>query len=101
MLDMWKFISSRLDKDGLYERKPDDWVFIDWSTFDPNGPICAEQMLLCRACECVSLCAKALDDISVSDEFKKRHLYIKEQINERYWNSEKGAFIDDYKSGKK
>ena len=100
MLDMWGFISSRLDKDGLYERKPDDWVFIDWSTFDSNGPMCAEQMLLCRACECISLCAKALNDISTSDEFIKRHLYIKEQINERYWNSEKGAFVDDYKSGK-
>ena len=100
MLDMWGFISSRLDKDGLYERKPDDWVFIDWSTFDSNGPMCAEQMLLCRACECISLCAKALNDISVSDEFIKRHLFIKEQINERYWSDEKGAFIDDYKSGK-
>ncbi|MBQ8164165.1 MAG: alpha-rhamnosidase [Clostridia bacterium] len=100
MLDMWNFISGRLDKDSLYERKPDDWVFIDWSTFDSNGPMCAEQMLLCRACQCISLCAKELGDVDTVSEFEKRHLYIKEQINQRYWSDSKGAFIDDYKSGK-
>ena len=100
MLDMWKFISGRLSADGLYERKPDDWVFIDWSTFDSNGPMCAEQMLLCRACECISLCAKELNDNDTENKFKKHHLYIKEQINERYWSCIKGAFIDDYVSGK-
>lgn len=100
MLDMWKFISNRLSNDGLYERKPDDWVFIDWSTFDSNGPMCAEQMLLCRACECISLCACELNDNDTENKFKKHHLYIKEQINERYWSDIKGAFIDDYVSGK-
>ncbi len=100
MLDMWSFISGRLDKDGLYERKPDDWVFIDWSTFDSNGPICAEQMLLCRACQCISACASALDDDETSQKFNTYYRYIKEQINLRYWCESKGAFIDDYRSGK-
>ena len=80
MLDMWKFISGRLSADGLYERKPDDWVFIDWSTFDSNGPMCAEQMLLCRACECISLCAKELNDNDTENKFKKHHLYEKQDF---------------------
>ena len=51
-----------IDAEGLYERKSDDWVFIDWSTFDSNGPICAEQMLLARAYESFAKCAAVLGD---------------------------------------
>ena len=101
MLDMWKFIEGRLDKDGMYERKPDDWVFIDWSTFDSNGPMCAEQMLLARANECMAKCAELNGDLEMSARCKKQFDFLKGAINERYWCDERGAFIDDYKSGKK
>ena len=101
MLDMWKFISSRLDENGMYERRPEDWVFIDWSTFDSNGPMCAEQMLLCRAYECMGKCATINGDSKMSECCEKQVAYMKNKINELYWDDEKGAFIDDYKSGKR
>ncbi len=100
MLDMMSFIEKRLDKDKMYKRQPDDWVFIDWSTFDSNGPMCAEQMLLCRAYECLSKCASVLNDKRVATKAKKQFEYMKEQINLRYWNESKGAFVDDYVSEK-
>ncbi|MBR2024662.1 MAG: alpha-rhamnosidase, partial [Clostridia bacterium] len=100
MLDMMSFIEGRLGKDKMYERKSDDWVFIDWSTFDSNGPMCAEQMVLTRAYECLGKCANLLGDKSMATKCKKRVDYMKEQINLLYWNEEKGAFIDDYNSGK-
>ena len=100
MLDIMTFIEGRLGKDKMYERKRDDWVFIDWSTFDSNGPMCAEQMVLCRAYESLGRCASVLGDKSMATKCKKRVEYMKEQINLLYWNEEKGAFIDDYVSGK-
>ena len=100
LLDVWKFVEGRLDSDGLYERKSDDWVFIDWSTFDSNGPMCAEQMLLARAYESLAKCARAIGDTKKEKYAIARHEYIKEQINARYWNDKKGAFVDDYKSGR-
>ncbi len=100
MLDILSFVEGRLDKSKMYERKSDDWVFIDWSTFDSNGPMCAEQMLLCRAFECVGKCASVLGDKKISSKCKKRVDYMIEQINLLYWNDDKCAFIDDYASGK-
>ncbi len=100
MLDMWSFIEKRLDNDGMYERKSDDWVFIDWSTFDSNGPMCAEQMLLARAYESFAKCADLIGDKEKSEYAKERFENIKKIVNERYWNDQKGAFVDDYKSGR-
>lgn len=100
MLDIMSFIEGRLGKDKMYERKSDDWVFIDWSTFDSNGPMCAEQMVLCRAYECLGKCASVLGEKSMANKCKKRVEHMKEKINLLYWNEEKCAFIDDYRSGK-
>ncbi len=100
MLDVWAFVESRLDKNGMYERKSDDWVFIDWSTFDSNGPMCAEQMLLCRAYECLGKCAELNGDEKMHNRCKEQVKYMVKAINDLYWCEERGAFIDDYKSGK-
>ena len=36
----------------------------------------------------------------MANKCKKRVEYMKEKINLLYWNEDKGAFIDDYRSGK-
>lgn len=100
ILDMWGFVEPRLDEDGMYKRQPDDWVFIDWSTFDSAGPMCAENMLLARAYECTAKYACLMGDTDWEKHARKRFEYIVDEINKRYWNEEKGAFVDDYKSGK-
>ena len=101
MLEILSFVEGRLTPDGMFDRKPDDWVFMDWSTFDPAGPMCAEQMVLCKAYQSVSKCAKLVGDNGTASRTEKQAEYIKEQINSLYWCEEKGAFIDDYKSGRK
>ena len=89
-----------MTSDGMFDRKPDDWVFMDWSTFDPAGPMCAEQMVLCKAYQGVSKCASLVGDQVTATRAEKHAEYIKEQINALYWSEEKGAFVDDYKSGR-
>lgn len=100
MLEILAFVEGRLSPDGMFERKPDDWVFMDWSTFDPAGPMCAEQMVLCKAYQSVAKCAELVGDTQTSQRAKSHAEYIKEQINALYWCEEKGAFVDCYKSGK-
>ncbi len=101
LMEVLRFVEGRLTPDGMFDRKPDDWVFMDWSTFDPAGPMCAEQMVLCKAYQSVSRCADLVGDAETSKRAQKQADYIKEQINTLYWCEEKGAFIDCYKSGKK
>ncbi|MBQ7226747.1 MAG: alpha-rhamnosidase [Clostridia bacterium] len=100
MLSVLSFVEGRLSPDGMFERKPDDWVFMDWSTFDPAGPICAEQMVLCKAYDGVSKCAALVGDEKTAVRAEKQRDYIKEKINERYWCEDKGAFVDDYTTGR-
>lgn len=101
ILDMWEFIEPRLDENGMYARRPEDWVFIDWSTFDENGPICAENMLLARAYECTAKYAALLGDTKTEKHAKERFESIVKNVNEFYWDEEKRAFVDDYESGKR
>ncbi len=95
------FIRGRLDADGEYQRLPGDWVFVDWSQyFDKDaGPISAEQMLLCHAYACMARCAEALNDTQTKEEYTALAANLKAQINARYWDEEKGAFIDSDKTG--
>ncbi len=101
MLSTMDFVAGRLDAEGLYEKRRGDWVFVDWSThFDKDaGPICAEQMLLCRAYECMAKCAELVNDEANVAKFRDFERDLNEKINARYWDEEKHAFVDDYKTG--
>lgn len=101
MLSTMEFVKSRLDEKGLYEKRRGDWVFVDWSThFDKDsGPMCAEQMLLCHAYACMAECAALLEDDGNAQKFHTLAFDVNEKINTLYWDEEKGAFIDDYKTG--
>ena len=100
MLLTVKFFEERLDEEGMYIPRPDDWVFIDWSTFDKDsGPICAENMLLSRAYTCMSKCAELVGDAAKQEEFARKAKHVRDIVNERYWDEEKGGFVDDYKTG--
>lgn len=101
VLDIMKFVESRLDGEGMFERRADDWVFMDWSTFDSSGPICAEQLALARAYEALSQIALVNGDIDTSRDAVAHCEKIVKSVNERYWCEEKGALVDCYKSGKK
>lgn len=101
MLSTMDFVMGRLDGDGLYEKRRGDWVFVDWSTFfdKDSGPICAEQMLLCHAYDSMAKCAALLEDAETEAKFSALAKDLNEKINARYWDEEKGAFVDDYKTG--
>ena len=100
MLSTMAFVEGRLDEDGLYAKRRGDWVFIDWSKFDEDsGPMCAEQMLLCRAYDCMAKCAALVGDADGEKKYASLAAALCEKINALYWDEEKGGFIDDYKTG--
>ena len=96
--ELMKFCETRLNEDGFIEGIADDWTFIDWSEFDICGAFCAEQMLLIQAYATMSYISKELGN-SRAAEFLKKSEELKNRVNEYYWNTEKGAYIDSYKSG--
>ena len=101
MRSLLGFAEGRLSKQGLYEKRGGDWVFVDWAEhFDKDaGPICAEQMLLCRAYECAANCAELMKDTEGAERYSARAKDVREKINALYWDEEKRAFIDEFSTG--
>ena len=97
--ELYSFCVNRLDEDGFMCKRPGDWIFIDWSsTLDKEGPMCAEQILLWKASKCMQelslLLNDRLENIPDLDALKSK-------IYEKYYDEEKGAFIDGFTSGKR
>lgn len=92
------FIRQTDDKGFIYGRK-NDWIFIDWSEIDRTGTVAAEQILLLRAYEAISSCGKVLG-LSII-EYQQKYNILYKNIMHYFWDNQKGAFIDSYKSGKR
>lgn len=94
---LYDFTYSRLDENGFVCKRNGDWVFLDWSdTLDKEGPVCAEQILLWKATECMKNLAVAVgQNITLCDTDA-----LREKIYAYYFKPELGGFIDSYESGK-
>lgn len=93
-----EFCETRLNEDGFIEGITGDWTFIDWSRIDKCGAVCAEQMLLIKVYSVMAAISEELE-MGARDELIEKSEILKRRVNEYYWNEEKGAFIDSYKSG--
>ena len=101
MLSPMDFVEGRLDEDGLYAKRRGDWVFVDWTTFFDKdaGPLCAEQMLLCRAYDSMAKVASLMEDEKTVEKYTALTKDLNEKINRLFWDEEKCAFIDAYTTG--
>ncbi len=95
---LYEFIVSRLDGEGFVVKRPGDWIFIDWHSFDKDGPLCAEQILLWQTHRVM---AKFADLLGIEDIYSGRAARLKERIEARYWDQHQSAYIDSFTSGKK
>ena len=99
---LYDFIVSRLDESGLVVQRPGDWIFIDWSDIDKDGPLCAEQILLWQAHNAMAWLTEAVGGAkSDADICFERADSLKALINDKYWDSKKQAFIDSFTSGRR
>ena len=86
------FLFARLDENGLVCQRPGDWIFIDWSDIDKDGPVCAEQILLWQTYQCL--------EAMYGSDYSGKADALKQKIMKEFWKPELGAFIDCAVSGK-
>ena len=98
MKTLLDYCSAQVEEHGFIIGLPGDWVFIDWSEMDKDGPLCAEQMLFARSFEVMAKLSQLLQQ--PYEEYERHAIDLKEKINTFYWNPEKGAYIDSFVSGK-
>lgn len=99
MKSMMEYCMAQTDENGFIYGRPGDWVFIDWANMDKEGPISGEQMLLAQ-------CYQAMIDVHSllgldNTMYVEKKKTLLENIRKYYWDSEKGAFIDGYESGRR
>ncbi len=94
------FVRRNRDEDGFYRGKENDWVFIDWNdSIDKTGAVCAEQILMAKACEDYGFLREKLG--LDGSGFVHESSVLREKILEAFWDEELGAFIDSTESGRR
>jgi hypothetical protein len=95
---LYDYILSRLNDDGLVVARKGDWIFIDWSDIDKDGPLCAEQLLLVHTHRIMGKLASLLGE--EDGVYNERADALMEITDRLYYREEKGAYIDSYTSGR-
>ncbi len=96
---LMEFLRTREDENGLLIAKCADWVFIDWSKIDFDGPSCAEQMLYIAANKSMERLAQLVKEPGI--QYAQKAAALTAAVNQHYWDEEKGAFLDSFTSGKR
>ncbi len=96
--ELFAFITGRLDERGYVTARPGDWIFIDWGELDKDGPHCVEQILLWRVYLAMGKLSRILGE---EDKTSCRASALKDAILRDYFDSEKGAFVDSFTSGRR
>lgn len=97
-VSLMEFASKRVNDDGFIAKKGNDWIFIDWSEFDKNGAMSAEQLLYISANRTMAYLSELLG--IDGSEYSRIADEMTEKTNKFFWSDEKGAYIDTYESGK-
>ncbi|MNB74288.1 Bacterial alpha-L-rhamnosidase [compost metagenome] len=99
MKSLMDYCIALSDEDGLIRGRKEDWVFVDWADMDKTGAVCAVQMLFAESLKAVWLCG---DMLGAGEERYLSHCkQVEKLIQERFWDEERGAYIDSFESGKR
>ena len=101
MKSLMEFCADRRDEHGFLIGKEKDWIYIDWADMDKDGPLCAEQMLFAACWRSMAQVSCLLGAEKDAQKYQQEYEKLKELIQKFYWDTEKGAYIDSFTSGKR
>jgi alpha-L-rhamnosidase len=101
------WLRSQESENGLliYEVDPDKplhewWLFIDHMPLDRQGEVAAYNAFYYQALRDASKMAAAIGKHDDSVKWHARAQTVADAFNERFWNEERGAYVDCNKDGK-
>ena len=101
MLTLMDYVERRLNADGMAEGQPDDWIFVDWVDFPMHkrGTLCFEQILLWKALETMTTCAKLLGEDTAYATYAEKSATLRNRIKQTFWSDEKKAYLHAIEDG--
>ncbi len=101
MQSLMEYCLGRRNKDGLMEKLPGDWIFIDWADkLSKKGEVSFEQLLLCRSLETMTLCAGIAGDTKAAAKYSQYATDLRTKLFSIYWNETKQALVHSRVDGK-
>jgi hypothetical protein len=82
-----------IDEHGLLNDVP-EWNFVDWAQVDRRGEATAYNALYYRAVRVVEDLARALQMPLVAERVAARAESLRDAINTRLWDEERGVYVD-------
>lgn len=123
MCSLMEFCEEQLDEHGFIIGREGDWIFIDWADLDKEGALCAEQMLFAECYRTMSLLSRYLEKdaagglpVQEADSagtceavyfyrqtisYQAKYEMLKNKIHIFFWDSDQGAYIDSFVSGRR
>ncbi|QAR70863.1 alpha-rhamnosidase [Pediococcus acidilactici] len=98
MEKMMDYLLAQTNSLGFIIGRPQDWIFVDWSPIDKEGPVAAEQMFLLQALKAMAVTKKVLGKTADAQHYQQRFDQLKQNVWKYFWDEASGAFIDSYES---
>lgn len=98
MEKMMDYLLAQTNSLGFIIGRPQDWIFVDWSPIDKEGPVAAEQMFLLQALKAMTVIKKVLGKTADAQHYQQRFDQLKQNVWKYFWDEASGAFIDSYES---
>lgn len=95
-----EFVLGRTNRCGFLDKRPFDWVFVDWGKVDSDGELSFEQILLWNALGACSRVAGLTGNARDAKKYAVRAEKLKEKIDKVFWDEERGVYRHSRKRGK-
>ena len=96
MVTLMDFCLSRCRPDGMYERRPGDWMFVDWAPkplANNGGPVAFEQILLVKALETMAECAAFAKDSVRAEAYRAKAAGLRSKILPAFYDEQRGLLV--------
>ncbi|MEA4935515.1 MAG: alpha-rhamnosidase [Paludibacter sp.] len=93
------FCVGRLNKSGIAEGLPTDWVFVDWAPIEKKGELSFEQLLFIRSLVAMKSCATIANDKLTAEKMERMYDAKAKQFDELFWSDSKGAYAHNRLNG--
>lgn len=95
-----EFVLARTNRHGFLDKRPLDWVFVDWGDVDTDGELSFEQILLWNALRSCSEVARVTENERDRVRYAARAEKLKKDIDQVFWDENRGVYLHSRKRGK-
>ncbi len=93
-LKMLDFLAALETPQGFIQKRPIDWLFLDWAPLERNGICASLQMIYIMALRAASRLALAMDEAQRSAALTAKADKLTLTVRKHFWDAKRSTFVD-------